>query len=65
MVIKVYESPYFGHGTKCVHEYRINEGLKSIRFDRYEHKLVIEFDSSNAKMVLAIDDLDGITIGDK
>ena len=60
--ITIYEHPYFGHGTIAKHVYDISEGLNTIKYNKYERKLVIDFDSCSYKLELRIDELTGIKI---
>ena len=64
MKITISEQPNFGHSTTAVHEFVINEGLQTITYDRYEHKLIVEFNSCRDKMVVIVGHLRQIKIED-
>lgn len=64
MKITIKEHPYFGHGTIAYHVYNISESLNSINYNKYDHCLVIDFNSCSTKLKLHIDDLIEIKIED-
>lgn len=60
--ITITEQANFGHWTNAQHVYEISESLKTIHFDRDEHKLVIDFSTCSDKLVLDIGRLKEIKI---
>lgn len=60
--ITISEHPYFGHGTTAQHVYCVSEGINTIKYDTYEHKLVIDFTSCSDKMELHVGELTEIKI---
>lgn len=60
--ITISEHPYFGHGTTAVHVYDISEGLKTIRYDKYTHELIVEFDSCSDNLILKVGRITNIKI---